>query len=315
MHTFKFVVEKEEAGKPHRNVIRVNANTAPTSAYVVDRVVELTGAEEGTIWLQGGVGGTMLLTKDVEFDNLPRVGRLIIEKDDSPASLGVSLLALPWRRTSKELEIGSFTVGGKKLPIHDVANSDEGTGLITWDGATALARHLETHARKSIKNRNVLELGAGTGLSGLAAAALGASHVLLTDLPYSLSNLERNVARCEAEWGLERGKCISVAALDWCQPIPASISSPDAFDVVLISDCVWLDYLVEPLVSTLSSLSTACPTMDIFMSYQLRARSTRKLLMDCLFKAGFSILETRIAFDSMEIFRMRKNPACASCIQ
>lgn len=37
----------------------------------------------------------------------------------------------------------------------------------------------------------------GTGLVGLACAALGAKEVLLTDLPYTLGNLEANARRNE----------------------------------------------------------------------------------------------------------------------
>jgi len=53
-----------------------------------------------------------------------------------------------------------------------------------WEGAAVLVRHLgECEAlRARLRGRRVLELGAGVGLCGLAAAAAGA-HVLLTDLP------------------------------------------------------------------------------------------------------------------------------------
>ena len=59
-----------------------------------------------------------------------------------------------------------------------------------------------------VRALNVLELGSGTGLCGIAAAALGAQSVTITDLPPMLPLLERNAAansvHCE------------VKALDWC---------------------------------------------------------------------------------------------------
>jgi hypothetical protein len=70
----------------------------------------------------------------------------------------------------------------------------QGTGLKTWDAAVVLARLLEAQAGSLVQGRRVLELGAGTGLSGLAAALVGASHVLLTDLPYTIPRLQANVA-------------------------------------------------------------------------------------------------------------------------
>ena len=47
-------------------------------------------------------------------------------------------------------------------------------GLLLWESAVGLARHLAAYPAK-IKGRRVLELGAGAGLAGLAAQWLGAS--------------------------------------------------------------------------------------------------------------------------------------------
>jgi predicted nicotinamide N-methyase len=46
--------------------------------------------------------------------------------------------------------------------------------------------------RFALKGKRVIELGAGTGVVGLAAGALGAK-VVLTDLPHLLPGLTRNV--------------------------------------------------------------------------------------------------------------------------
>jgi Lysine methyltransferase len=54
-----------------------------------------------------------------------------------------------------------------------------GTGLITWDGAIVLAKYIEIHA-DTVRNKSVLEVGAGTGVAGTAAALLGAREILLT---------------------------------------------------------------------------------------------------------------------------------------
>ena len=56
--------------------------------------------------------------------------------------------------------------------------------MITWDGAIVLAKYLETFP-DTVRNKNVLELGAGTGVAGMAASLLGAKNVLLTGREHS----------------------------------------------------------------------------------------------------------------------------------
>ena len=68
-----------------------------------------------------------------------------------------------------------------------------GDGGVVWEAATATLAHLEaTYGDCALQGQRVLELGAGTGLCGLACAALGASHVTLTDLPSALPLLRAN---------------------------------------------------------------------------------------------------------------------------
>ncbi len=63
------------------------------------------------------------------------------------------------------------------------------------------------------RNLKILELGAGTGLVGLAAAQLGAARVQITDLPYALANIQSNVDRNAAG-----SSTVEVRALDWFDP-------------------------------------------------------------------------------------------------
>lgn len=78
-------------------------------------------------------------------------------------------------------------------------------GLKTWGSSYVLAQSLDQVALQSLShllgsdqpgipvNVNVLELGSGTGLLGMAAAALWKAHVVLTDLPDIVANLTFNV--------------------------------------------------------------------------------------------------------------------------
>jgi len=80
------------------------------------------------------------------------------------------------------------------LNIAQWPGSKVGSGGFVWDGARRLALHLEQHgdgcganshtkaiASRQLQSLSVLELGSGTGAAGLAAAALGARSVTITD--------------------------------------------------------------------------------------------------------------------------------------
>lgn len=71
---------------------------------------------------------------------------------------------------------------------------DDVTGNLLWPACHAFCAHLCAHP-ELVRGKRVVELGAGTGLPGILAAALGASEVLLTDLGGTLPLLRRNVER------------------------------------------------------------------------------------------------------------------------
>jgi len=55
------------------------------------------------------------------------------------------------------------------------------TGLRVWEAAPVLVQYLETHAADLVEGRRVLDVGAGTGGVGLAAAMMGAKAVVLSE--------------------------------------------------------------------------------------------------------------------------------------
>lgn len=80
-------------------------------------------------------------------------------------------------------------------------------GLVLWASAIGLARWLADN-RRLVEDRSLLELGAGVGLPGIVAQALGA-RVTQTDnhlaaLALAAANAERNgvrgIVRSEADW-------------------------------------------------------------------------------------------------------------------
>ena len=84
-----------------------------------------------------------------------------------------------------------------------------------WAAASVLADTMQqpSHfAEDHWRAKSVVELGSGCGLCGLMAAALGASRVLLTDLPPLLPLLRRN---CDANRHVCGESELSVRSLEW----------------------------------------------------------------------------------------------------
>ncbi|KAG9755000.1 VPS28-domain-containing protein, partial [Aureobasidium melanogenum] len=110
-----------------------------------------------------------------------------------------------------------------QVSIHEPALTEDNLGLKTWASSFVFARNWHT-LRDRIplifdkdENATILELGAGTGLVGIAAAAVLGANVLLTDLPEIVPNLERNITSNEDIINSRNGSACA-AMLDWTVP-------------------------------------------------------------------------------------------------
>lgn len=107
-------------------------------------------------------------------------------------------------------------------------------GVVLWPGALALAHEIATRGAE-FRGRTVLELGAGTGLPGIVAAALGAA-VVQTDR----SELITYVCRLNGERNRVAGVEYRVA--DWTE-----WSDATRYDWVIGSDILYADTQHESL--------------------------------------------------------------------
>ena len=110
--------------------------------------------------------------------------------------------------------------------------SDVWLGTEVWPAAMALIRFIEGDAAllATLSCSRVIELGSGTGACGLAAAALGARAVVLTDKPSLLHTMCSNVTANDLEL------TVSCMGLEWTEELPTTL--PNGGEVVLMSDCL-----------------------------------------------------------------------------
>lgn len=118
-----------------------------------------------------------------------------------------------------------------ELTIREPPLTGDSLGLKTWGSSYALARMLHQFAAGPLSHLlvpnpialatepthgpvPVLELGSGTGLLGLAAAAIWQVPVALSDLPAILPNLAHNIDQNRAVVDMLGGD-LSVGALTW----------------------------------------------------------------------------------------------------
>ncbi|XP_019214827.1 protein-lysine methyltransferase METTL21C [Oreochromis niloticus] len=134
---------------------------------------------------------------------------------------------------------------GEDIVIYESIDS---FGAMMWPAALALCSFLENNRHMvNLKGKEVLELGAGTGLVTIVASLLGAS-VTATDLPEMLGNLRANVMRNT------RNRCRhtpQVVALPWSYDLERTHpSSVYHYDYILAADVVYHhNYLGELLVT------------------------------------------------------------------
>ncbi|KAK5741875.1 Protein-lysine N-methyltransferase rrg1 [Elasticomyces elasticus] len=149
-----------------------------------------------------------------------------------------------------------------EITIHEPAMTADSMGLKTWASSYLLAKRLSILREKLPRmgeEARILELGAGTGLVGLAAAVILQRTVILTDLPEILPNLQRNV-RNNAALLATHGAKVETAVLDWSQPgdftLPGSnsgqqLSPSHTFPLILAADAVYSSAHPELLVQAI----------------------------------------------------------------
>ena len=147
------------------------------------------------------------------------------------------------------------SVNGARLSIlEDPALDDATTAGSIWPAGRMLAEHLAEFV--DVQDKLVLELGSGTGVLGLAAAASGARRVLLTDI--HMATAQRNAV---AASGVPAG-VVMTHLLRWGEPTDAARALQvlgGTPDIVLGGDIVYRGFDLSALLATLRLLASGTP--------------------------------------------------------
>ena len=131
-----------------------------------------------------------------------------------------------------------------------------------WEAAIVLAQHLA--AQKFAPGTRLLELGAGLGAPGLAAAAAGCS-VTLTDYEEHILEFERvNAAASKVQ-------CVTCSLLDWKNPPPM-----ERFDIIVGAEILFREEFFAPLLQVLRG--TLKPDGVVYLAHDIRRQSLRPFL-------------------------------------
>uniref|UniRef100_A0A8C4W631 Methyltransferase 21C, AARS1 lysine n=1 Tax=Gopherus evgoodei TaxID=1825980 RepID=A0A8C4W631_9SAUR len=118
--------------------------------------------------------------------------------------------------------------------------------------ALALSQYLESNQQEiNLKDKKVLEIGAGTGLVSIVASILGA-YVTATDLPEVLENLKLNISRNTQNMNTHQPE---VRKLVWGEDLNEDFpKSTHHYDFILASDVVYHHTSLDPLLTTMAYL-------------------------------------------------------------
>lgn len=166
--------------------------------------------------------------------------------------------------------------GGNLSIMQDPGSEQRGhgeAGGVVWKCAGTMCHHLCDRCyfpEGYWEGKRCLEIGAGTGLLGLAAARLGA-QVVITDYGELSELIAHNIKRNLSE---EQQAVTSVDSLDWNQKNVAERFPPEKWDVILISDVVWADGYGR-LPQTLTEI--AMPGSLILLGFETRGHKRPEL--------------------------------------
>ncbi|KAL2023668.1 hypothetical protein VTK56DRAFT_1825 [Thermocarpiscus australiensis] len=180
--------------------------------------------------------------------------------------------------------------GAFSLTIREPPLTGDSLGLKTWGSSYALAQLLHDFAAGPLAHlflpganpmpKEVLELGSGTGLLGLAAACIWRASVVLTDLPAILPNLIHNVS-LNKEVVEGRGGRAEAAILTWGgseEDVDPRFQVSNRYQLIIVADPLYDDHHPALLASAINEQLALNLDARVLVMVPLRDQKTKGLL-------------------------------------
>jgi len=167
-------------------------------------------------------------------------------------------------------------------------------GHLLWNAGQIVARYLEDNVTRVVKDKTVLELGAGAGLPSLICALHGAKRVVVTDYPDPdlIENLQYNI---DHSIDSSYRHLIAAQGLLWggdVEPLKGQLENPDGFDLLILADILFNHsehgHLIKTLQQTLRRTHDA-QALVFFTPYRPWLLEKDMNFFDLARSAGFQV--------------------------
>ncbi|KAI2465410.1 FAM86A protein [Annulohypoxylon bovei var. microspora] len=250
-------------------------NYSPPPRYQLRVLKELMSRIEASIedWDSHGISDDLMSSLS-NLLALPLPSEITAAQQKSYVTYTPSLLNMSSHNTALLAEV-------TLLESRNLISASGTTGLRTWEAALHLGQFLSTNP-SIIRDKTVLELGAGTGyLSILCAKFLAPTTVIASDGSDDVvANLPENFFLN----GLQESEMIRAMDVKWGHALVGTEdehwNSGRPIDVVLAADVTYDKSIIPALIGTLEELVGMFPQIAIFIAATERNRETFNVFLD-----------------------------------